>query len=234
MAKRYFVTDLNNSVGLVDETDFAVVKSDRKVTRNDQPYQDIVLRDKSGEVGAKIWSDNLEYMEDHKAGDVVHVEFEVRDYKGNIELTVRKLSKLAEYDCDDFIPVSENVDGEKLKSELAKRIDSVRDLHLRQLLDAFFDDAGFYESFTNSPAGMYVHHDYRHGLLQHTLEMLTITDSLCLIYPDMDRDLITVGVLFHDVGKIRELKVNPAGVTDYTREGQMVGHIGIGLLMLEK
>lgn len=234
MSKRYFVADFKNSVGLVDETDFAVVKTERKVTRNDQPYQDLLLRDKSGEVEAKIWSDNLEQMAQHKAGDVVHVEFEVRDYKGSIELTVRKLSLVEEYDRDDFIPVSESVDEERLKNELAKRIDSVRDLHLRQLVDAFFDDEGFYESFTNSPAGMYVHHDYRHGLLQHTIEMLTITDSVLNIYPDMDRDLLTVGVLFHDVGKIRELRVNAAGVTDYTKEGQMVGHIALGVLMLEK
>ena len=172
--------------------------------------------------------------QEHAEGDVVAVEFEVREYRGKIELTVRKLWKVNEFIAEDYIVVNPAINGEDLIRELRKRIDSIRDFHLRQLVDAFFDDEEFFRAFTTSPAGMYIHHDYRHGLLQHVLEMLEILDGIMTIYPDMNRDLVTTGTFFHDVGKIRELSTNLAGVTDYTKEGQLIGHIGIGLLMLEK
>ena len=103
MAKKYFVEDLHNSVGLFGETEFAVVKSEHRTTRDGKPFLDLVLRDRSGEVGAKVWSDMLPQVGEHTEGDVVHVEFEVREYRSKVELAVRKLSKATEFDTDDFI-----------------------------------------------------------------------------------------------------------------------------------
>ncbi len=231
--KKHFIEDFKNLVGLTDTTDLAVLKVDRKVTRDGKPYLDFTLRDRTGEIGAKVWSDNINDTEECRVGDVVTVEFEVREYRGSLELTLRSVKKLSEFDPDDFIPVPHGIQIDELKLELARRIDSIRDFDLRKLIDAFFDDDAFYTAYTNAPAGMYIHHDYRHGLLQHTLEILRILDSITEIYPDINRDLITTGALLHDVGKIRELKFSMSGTTEYTREGQLMGHIALGVLMIE-
>jgi 3'-5' exoribonuclease len=234
MAKKYFVEDLQNSVGLFAESEFAVVKSEHRTTREGKPYLDLIVRDRSGEVGAKVWSDMLAQVGEHSEGDVVRIDFEVREYRGKIELSVRKINKVHEFDADDFVTVDDSIDEDALIKTLYKRIDSIREFHLRRLTDAFFEDETFYKAYVSAPAGMYVHHDYRHGLLQHVLEILEILDSVVEIYPDLNRDLMTVGALLHDVGKLRELNVSMSGVTEYTKEGQLVGHIGIGILMIEK
>lgn len=234
MAKKYFVSDLSSSIGLTDEEQFAVVSSEKKRTKNDQPYLDLTLRDRTGTITAKVWSDNLEQVEEHRSGVVAKVDFEVREYRGRPELIVRKLEVVRDFDPDDYVLEVPFIDGEQLKTKLQKRIDSIRDYNLRQLVDAFFDDEDFYQSYINAPAGMRIHHNYRHGLLQHTLEMLGILDAFIDIYPSLNRDLITVATIFHDVGKIKELSVSLAGTTDYTKEGKFIGHIGIGLLLLEK
>ncbi len=233
MAKQFSVEDLNNSVGLTGSSEFAVVKSEQRSTKDGKPFLDLVLRDKSGEIGGKIWSDSISMSDEHSVGDVVSIEFEVREYRGKVELVIRKLKRATGFDSDDFIAVNERIDGEYLIKDMHKRIDSIRNFHLRKLIDAFFDDELFYKKYINAPAGMYIHHDYRHGLLQHVLEMLEILDSVAKIYPDLNRDLMTVATFLHDVGKTKELNVSMSGVTEYSKEGQFIGHIGIGLLMIE-
>lgn len=44
------------------------------------------------------------------------------------------------------------------------------------------------------------------------------------------RDFLVAGALLHDIGKLRELSYETA--TDYTLEGNLVGHIAIGVGML--
>ncbi len=235
MEKKYFVEDLFNSVGLTDQSTFVISSIERKTTRTNQPYIDLSLKDKTGEVSGKIWSDNIdETIDQCKVGDVILIDFEVKEYKGSVELHIRKVDKVNEYNPADFVLVPNDLKIDELKTELKKRIDSVRDFDLRKLLDNFFEDSTFCEVYCNSPAGMYIHHEYQHGLLQHCLEMLTILDSIIKIYPDLNHDLLTTGTLLHDIGKIKELKLSMSGSTEYTKEGQLLGHIAIGILLLEK
>jgi len=235
MEKKYFIEDLFNSVGLTDQSSFVIANIERKTTRTNQPYIDLTLKDRTGEVAGKIWADNIdETIDQCKVGDVISTDFEVKEYKGSVELHIRKVEKVTEYNPADYVLVPGDLKIEELKTELRKRIDSVRDFDLRKILDAFFEDTEFFEAYCNSPAGMYIHHEYQHGLLQHCLEMLTILDAIIKIYSDLNHDLITTGTLLHDIGKIKELKVSMSGSTEYTKEGQLIGHIAIGVLMIEK
>ena len=232
--KAYFVKDLLRSAGLTGESLFLLMRKDQRVTRANKPYLDLVLADTTGEISAKIWSDALTRFEIGLPGEVYLVEFEVNSYQGKNELAVRKMSKVTDYEESDFIQVPDHINPDNLKKELAKRIDSVRDFQLRALLDAFFDDQEFYNQYTTVPAGDYVHHDYRHGLLQHCLEMLTILDSTCEIYPDINKDLLITAALLHDIGKLRECHLTPLGVFERTMEGKMMGHIVLGAEMVRQ
>ncbi len=232
MAKEYYVADLRRSIGLTGDSVFALSRKEQRTTRNNKPYLDLILRDRTGEINAKVWADSLGNVEEVAAGEVVRVEFEVRDYQGNAELVVRSLKKEDEFDTEDLMPVNESVEIDELTKELRRRIDSIRDIHLRKLVDAFFDDAEFYSAFINSPAAQKIHHNHQHGLLQHTLEMLRILDAVCSIYPDINRDLIVVGALLHDVGKIKEIKADLAGNIEYTDDGKLIGHVTLGAMMV--
>jgi 3'-5' exoribonuclease len=78
-----------------------------------------------------------------------------------------------------------------------------------------------------------MHHAYRGGLLEHTVSMAELGKLVCGHYRELDRDLVLVGVLFHDLGKLRELGAMPAN--DYTIEGRLIGHVVIGRdLLIER
>lgn len=234
MAKSYFVHDLQKSPGLTGTTLLLVVRKELKNTRANKPYIDLVLGDRTGEISAKIWSEGVAQAQSIAHGEIIQVEFEVQTYQGRAELTIRRFQKVTEYDLADFVSVPDHLDPDALKQELAKRIDSIRDFHLRKLVDSFFDDPEFFEHFTTIPAGEKVHHAYRHGLLQHSLEMLAILDSAHKIYPDINHDIMTTGALLHDIGKIRECSVTLTGTVERTTQGRLMGHIMLGVRMIQE
>jgi 3'-5' exoribonuclease len=83
------------------------------------------------------------------------------------------------------------------------------------------------------PAAKAMHHAYRGGLLEHVVSMAELGRLVCSHYGELDRDLVLVGVLFHDLGKLRELGAMPAN--DYTLEGRLIGHVVIGRdLLIER
>jgi 3'-5' exoribonuclease len=91
-------------------------------------------------------------------------------------------------------------------------------------------DDEFLRAFCLVPAGVRLHHAYVGGLLEHVVTMLDAADRLAPLYPGVDRDLLLMGVFLHDAGKVREL--GTGRVFGYTDEGQLVGHLVIGVEML--
>jgi 3'-5' exoribonuclease len=93
--------------------------------------------------------------------------------------------------------------------------------------------AAFEDRLREHPAAKAIHHAYRGGLLEHTVSMAELAVRVCEHYARVDSDLVLLGVLFHDLGKMRELGAMPAN--DYTLEGRLVGHVVIGRdLLLER
>lgn len=230
--KKYYVQDLQKSIGLSGESLFVLGKKEQRMTRSQKPYLDLLLRDRTGDIRAKVWSDHLASVKDVSEGDVVSVEFQVQEYNGNIDLVARKVVAVDEYDEEDMVQLPVGVDKESLLKELSRRVDSIRNFNLRELIDSFLDDEDFYQAYTTIPAASSIHHEYQHGLLQHTLEILTFCDGYIKMYPEMDRDLLITGALLHDIGKVRENNVDGLGSVQRTVEGNLVGHIAIGVEMV--
>jgi 3'-5' exoribonuclease len=113
-------------------------------------------------------------------------------------------------------------------AELIGRIDSVSDAALRALLRSIVDQHA--EKLRVWPAARTVHHAYRSGLLEHILKIMEVSLFLAGQY-GAKRDLLIAGALLHDIGKLRELSYDLT--TDYTVEGNLVGHIVIGVGMLK-
>ncbi len=92
-------------------------------------------------------------------------------------------------------------------------------------------DEEFLQAFCQVPAGVRNHHAYLGGLLEHVVTLLDAAERILPLYPELDRDLLLAGVFLHDIGKIRELSYGKAFA--YTDEGQLVGHLVIGVEMLD-
>ncbi|HEJ83934.1 MAG TPA: HD domain-containing protein, partial [Desulfobacteraceae bacterium] len=110
--------------------------------------------------------------------------------------------------------------------------ESLGNPHLQALLKAFLDDAAFLQAYCKAPAAKSMHHVYLGGLLEHSLAVADLADDICRRYPELDRDLLVAGALLHDIGKVDELRY--VRTFDYTDEGKLLGHIVMGVEMIDE
>jgi len=201
-------------------------------TKAGKSYYSLLLQDKTGSIDAKIWelSNGIEHFD---AMDYIKVEGQVTSFQGSLQLNVRRVRKVkeGEYYPEDYIPCTDkNVDI--MYKEVLVLINKVSDIYLRQLLIKIFGDKTFEKKFKTHSAAKRVHHGFMGGLLEHTLSVAKLCEFYCTQYPILNRDLLITAALCHDIGKMEELSSFPEN--DYTDEGQLIGHIIIGTMMLEE
>lgn len=88
------------------------------------------------------------------------------------------------------------------------------------------------DKFIIYPAATKFHHAYVSGLLYHTYRMLLNAEEICKIYDYLNTDLVYSGIILHDIAKIYEF--SGAIKAQYTTEGLLLGHIVLGILMIER
>ncbi len=201
-------------------------------TKAGKTYYSLILQDKTGNIDTKIW-DLGRGIENFEQMDYVRVEGNVTSFQGSLQLNVRRLRKAAEgeYAPQDYIPVTAK-DIDAMFRELTGYVNHIRNIYLRQLLVAFFGDKAFAKAFREHSAAKRVHHGFWGGLLEHTLGVVKLCDFYCTQYPILNRDLLITAALCHDIGKISEISDFPEN--DYTDEGQLIGHIVKGTMMVEE
>ena len=209
-------------------------KKQSLVTKNGKSYESLTLQDKTGSLDAKIWDPGNPGIDEFDALDYVEVSGNVTAYQGHLQLNIRRarVAREGEYLAADFLPVSGRSVDEML-GELQKFIGTVQEPHLKKLLDSFFtEDAAFIKVFRRSSAAKSVHHGFVGGLLEHTLGVTTLCHYFARTYPILNRDLLITAAILHDIGKTRELSAFPQN--DYTDDGQLLGHIVIGVEMVDE
>jgi 3'-5' exoribonuclease len=142
-----------------------------------------------------------------------------------------KLAEDEEIDPEDFLPSLPRERIDALFSELESIVQNVNDTHLKSLLERFFGDDGFSKVFQKSPAARRNHHNYVGGLLEHTVNVAKLCDTIAGFYP-MDRDLLITGALLHDIGKTKEYQVKAS--IDISDEGRFIGHLSLTAEMVGK
>jgi len=228
--KSQFVADLAPGTRL--ETTFLIHSKERKTASNGRPYLDLELRDASGVIKAKVWDcDRLD--QDVEPEDFVWVQGNVDAYRGTPQVVVAKLRRCTEEEIDprDYLPRSKR-DPEEMYATLLDRVRRVAEGPVRALLLAVFEDPAIAEKYKLAPAAMSYHHAYLGGLLEHVLSLIELGDGVCDHYPSLRRDLVLAGLLLHDIGKIEELAFRRG--FRYTTRGQLLGHISIGLEMVNE
>ena len=207
-----------------------LTKKERREDRNGKAYMDLEIADASGSMVAKIWADSPAMHGTFEAHRFVAFSGSVKNYRDQLQLSIDNCREATEddrprgFDESKLIPSTREDIGDlwrRLTGLLEEKVD--RPI-LRRLARETLEIHG--AEMREHPAAKSMHHAYRGGLLEHVVSMAELAVRICEHYQDVDRDLVVLGVLFHDIGKLRELGAMPAN--DYTLEGRLIGHVVIG------
>ncbi len=203
-------------------------------TKNGKDYISVILSDKTGNIDGKVWEISSPGIREFELLDYVDIEADVTSFNNNLQLNIRsiRVAGEGEYIKSDYMPTS-IYDNDKMYEELLEIIKGVKHEQLGRLLRAFFvEDKDFIACFRSASAAKSVHHSFVGGLLEHTLSVANMCEYFAKHYPAVNHDLLVTGALLHDIGKVREISAMPQN--DYTDEGQLIGHIVIGVEMIDE
>lgn len=229
--KQIFIKDLQNGQVLSGEL-FGISRLLKNTDRNGRDYLDVDLVDATGFVKGKVWSDALQNtnLKELREGKVCEIYASVQEYKGVLQLNIQSISVYPDEKCDikDFVATTKK-DIDELESTIESFLEKIEDEHIAMLANGLFEK--YREEFLKAPAAKSIHHHYLGGYAEHLVEMFEIAEVVVKHYTEADSDLVYAGILLHDFGKIKELQVNGFAV-EYSLEGKLIGHIGLGVEML--
>lgn len=212
---------------------YLCVRKDMRTGRNGGEFLTIVLQDVSGEIAGKIFNDVDTLRHEFEAGEFVKVHGRGSVYNQRLELVIDKIRRVdatrdrldgfREEDCIRASPHS----ADEMWAALEAHVRGVEDGHVRELLTRIVGANA--AKLKIWPAAQTVHHAYRSGLLEHILKLIETTTAIGAAY-GASRDLLVAGVILHDIGKLQELAYDTA--TQYSVEGNLVGHITLGVMLL--
>ncbi len=207
---------------------FLVLSKEIRQKKTGEPYLTLHLSDRTGEIEAKMWDNVAEVMHTFERDDFVKVKGLVQIYQNRSQFTVHRLRRMEEHEVDlsDYFPCSER-DPEEMFAELRSIIRALANPHLRSLLELVFSDEKLAALYKIAPAAKHIHHACRGGLLEHVLSLCEMCRLSASHYKEIDCDLLIGGAILHDIGKIEELSYERS--FSYTADGQLLGHIIIGL-----
>lgn len=224
-------------VNLLQEGDivndyFVAMRRDLRPNKNGGQFLGLVFKDKTGEIGGVMWNGAADAARLFEVGDVVNVRGKVNTYQGHLQIHVDQVLPLreGEYNSADLIMVAENPE-EDVKALVAV-LNTVENPWIKQLIDAFLNDKDLMARFVVASAAKKWHHSFRGGLARHCREMARIAETMCELFPDIDRDVLLAGVFLHDIGKLDEMSHDM--FVDYTTAGKLIGHIQIGVDMMQE
>lgn len=201
-------------------------------TRNGKPYDNLILQDKTGTLDGKVWDPNSNGIADYDEMDFIEVFGDVISYNNNLQLNIRQIRKAYEdeYVAADYMPTTEK-STDSMFEELIGYVKKIDNDYLRQAVEYYFvNDEAFIKTFVGHSAAKTVHHGFAGGLLEHTLSVVQMCEYMVSAYPILNKDLLYAAAICHDIGKTKEL--SPFPTNDYTDDGQLLGHIVIGVEMI--
>jgi len=206
---------------------YAVARKERLRTRNGSSYLALELVDASGRIPARVWNDVDMLDGRFETGDAVRVLGRVERFRNQLQMEVRTLEPAEDVDPAGLTPRLRR-DADELEGFVEFLVGEVHDDALRGVVTRALADAPL-RAYPATPDG---HHSYAGGLLEHTVGVATLCRELSQIHPRLRADLLVASALVHDVGRTRELGRPP--VFAPTEEGRLLGHVHLGLRMLEE
>ena len=216
---------------------FFVIKSvDVKVSNNSNTnkYFDFNLGDASGDINAKLWEYNEELENKFKQSILVKIKGTVNEWRGKLQLKIEAIRVTEENDnvkIGDYVAVAP-YSPEEMYDDVLNYLSKIENIDIQNIVTNILSYNE--EKLMHYPAAKSNHHAIRSGLLYHTTTMLKAGEKLSEIYTFLNTDLLYAGIILHDIGKIYEMNASELGiVSEYSVEGQLLGHIVQGVKMIE-
>ncbi len=213
---------------------FVVIKAEKKVAKNGKEYMDITIGDSTGTILCKVWSEKYEACSADalKEGVVVLASGTASEFMSKTQMVLSILIPTTDYAEEDFVPVSKR-NIEDMYKELMEHVEGISDRHLQKLIKNIFADQELATKFKKTPAAMKHHHAFVGGLMEHILEMLHFAKPMWDVYQPCNVDLIKAGIILHDIGKVEEIVWRNMAI-EYSDRGKLLGHIQIGLQIIDR
>jgi 3'-5' exoribonuclease len=233
---------------------FLVSKKDMPISKSGKPYLSLKLMDKTGEMEGRVWDNAEKLSQNFGKNDFIQIKGWAVLYQNVVQLNVSSIKRCPEeeVDLENFLPTAAR-SGDEMLQDLTSIINNMNDGYLRELLMLFVNDEEIRNLWKKAPAAKGMHHAYLGGLLEHSLSLSKLVLNVVKHYNSensdcldkdareedspipcggINEDILLSGAVLHDIGKIYELSYNKS--FDYTDEGRLLGHITIGIGMLEK
>ncbi len=215
---------------------FLCTSKELRTGRSGADFLILTLQDVSAQITAKIFDDVARFAGEFDAGEFVRVEGRASVFNGQLQLVASSIRRV--------YPVQDRLEGfredecvlsaprpiDDMWAELDARVAAMPEGHLRVLVRRILADHE--AELREWPAAQAIHHAYRGGFLEHLVKMAEVADGVSRAY-GADADLVLAGVILHDIGKLQELAYE-AGTASYTREGNLIGHIALGLILVRE
>ena len=233
--KDIFVSDL---AGFDEQRNFdaffLLLSKQTRSTKTNKPYLSLIFADKTGQLEARVWEPgDSRIAKDAERGDLVKVRGCVSRFDERMQMKVEQLRRATadEVDKADLLPATA-YDVDQLWRDLLGFVESFTEPHLKLLVTTILSKPELAQAYREAPAARQLHHAWLGGLLEHVVSLLKLADRVVPHYSILDRDLVLTGVILHDIGKVRELAWNVG--FEYTIEGTLLGHIQMGLEMVQQ
>ena len=224
MNNHTYIKDYQQGMQFAQDYFVCMKRADRQ-TKDGKPFVQFTVSDKTGQIDGKMWDNSIkEFGADFSDKMVVVIKGKIEMYEGRLQMIAERIAKAdpKNYDPLWFLPQAP-VPIEEIMKDITDLTTSIKDLGLKKVVDAFFADSEISADFKSAPGATNLHHAYIGGLAHHTLGVMKFCDKLSLLYPTLDRDVMLVASLFHDIGKTRENSWNL--YFERTDEGELIGHI---------
>jgi 3'-5' exoribonuclease len=233
LKKNIFIKNITRENMEVNDP-FMVIKKGIFSTKNNTKYMNVGLRDKTGTIEGKVWDNADAFSSLFDKNDIVSVKAKTRFYQGKPQLNINDIrktdGKLTLEDMRDYFAESE-AGIDLLKEEYHNIIRQIKEPAIASIFSVLKNRGDVLEKFFLYPASIGVHHVYMGGLLEHSLSLTKMAINAAKNIGG-NIDIIIAGSLLHDIGKVEEIEIN--GGFKYSDRGRLLGHIAIGVMMLEE
>jgi len=203
----------------------------RKTAAN-ADYASMLGFDGTDLIEVKMWSLNEEKKQLLKNGEIYILSGQMKEYQGKMQFNVNDVKVMeddSEINIQEFYEYA-SLSEEQLKEEIIEYVNKIDNSIIKKTVFTILKE--HYNEYFLHPAAMSMHHNYFSGLAYHVYTMLKLSDTYLQLYPYLNKSLVYGGIILHDIGKLIELS-GPKG-TEYTKEGNLLGHISIGSNLIYK
>lgn len=212
---------------------FLVAEKNMAFSLKGAPYLTIKLKDKTGELDGKVWDNAVNFDQLFKKGDIIAIEGRANTYRNSLQISIIGIKKCNwdEVEPTDYLPGCQG-DINGMFEEILAHVGTIQSKALKELIFAFLKDEKTADLFKRAPAAKGFHHIYLGGLLEHSLSVVRLLVKVAEHYPYLDKDMLIAGGVLHDIGKIYEFSYD--NLIEYSDEGRLIGHIVMGVEMIDK